>query len=236
MCRAFLVCVFSFLLIAPSFAADSRPSPKNEDELRERLKERVSLKLSEENTFDDLFRLLREQSGIRVSIDSEILLNASSPVCKNGDVVDMNNLPLRTALRRILRLHDSTYYLDDTLIVITSEEEARNRPKVKVYSAGDIRRYYEPEYVDYDWTYVIELLEMTIEPDSWGDYGTMMEFGESFLVIRQTDEVHDAIADLFDEIRSKIKAEKVSKPTSVKPYSATKRPPQSQTRNRGNRR
>jgi len=224
--RIGLLCSLVFLFVVVSFAAEPRPVPQSEEELRERLKERVSLKLDEGNTYGDLLTILREQSSVVATIDSKgagsLGITVSSSIVRQPTV--LHNLSLRGVLCRVLSEQDLTYYLKDNLLVITSVDEAKNNLRNRVYPVGDLlervcevdgrplflpsgrnspERPRAPQPTDY-WANLLDLIEMTVSPASWDEGGEMMEFGDKLLVVRQTEEVHFEIEELLDDLRSKL--------------------------------
>ena len=134
--RTILFFFLSFFFGAVSLAEESRPTPQNEEELRERLKERISFELAESNTFEEMFAILHEKAGIRAAIDEKGAGSLGATVIRMSKV--FHDLPIRTALRQILRDQDLTYYIDDTLLVITSVDEAKNNRKTRIYVVGDL--------------------------------------------------------------------------------------------------
>ena len=227
--RVVQLCLLSFVLTTVSFAAEFRPLPNNEEELRERLKERVSFEFDEDSTFGDLIRSLREKAGIDAVLDGRgagaLGINSNAILVRQP--IALRDIPHRSALRFILNEMDMAYYLKDNLLVITSVDEARNDLRSRIYPVGDLlERAYandgKPPYLPpglatnsqgnqqvpqqiYDWANLLDLIETVVAPDSWGGYpdgGDMMEFGDRLLVVRQTEEVHFEIEELLDGLRS----------------------------------
>ncbi|MDR1962744.1 MAG: hypothetical protein LBQ50_03085 [Planctomycetaceae bacterium] len=79
------------------------------------------------------------------------------------------------------------------------------------------------EMQEYDFSELMDLIECIISPDSWDEGAEMMEFYPGLcLVVYQTDEIHEKIEQLLNELRTKV-AERNK--TKTVPISKPKRKP-----------
>lgn len=114
----------------------------------------------------------------------------------------VRDMPLRSALRSLLRLYGLAAVVEDGSLKVTSKlvAEYYNRV-VGIYAVGDLLA----NSPDADW--LIELIEQAVLPNSWssvGGSGTIEFFApRDYLVILATDEVHDDIAALLARLRGK---------------------------------
>ena len=86
---------------------------------------------------EDVVTFLREEYNIEIALDSIALddlgLGPDEPI-----TVDLRNTSLKSALRRMLEPLELTYVLEDEVLLITTEEEAQTKLKVKVYPVADL--------------------------------------------------------------------------------------------------
>lgn len=203
-------------------------------QLQEKLKVRTSLNLDENDTFENLFRILREQYNIQAHIDpagaGALGITASSPIVRES--FNLENVPLRRLLRLILDEQDLTFVIDDGFLLITSEEDAKKHMKIRVYNVADLispscfkwMPVFGPCFGGLQWIYHLELkghadfseimdmIEMLVSADTWssnGRDGEMMEYHNGLcLVVLQTDEVHEQLEQLFEQLRKQVEQQK----------------------------
>lgn len=192
-------------------------------QLRATLKKRCSLSLDENNTFEDLFDILKDEHGIQAYVDPKgagaLGITASSPIIR--EPFSMENIPLRRLLQRVLDEQDLTYVVDDGFLLITSEDDARKRMKIRVYDVADLVEVVawneavgvaQQRLTTHDFSELIDLIETVVSPESWAANGgdaEMMEFYNGLcLVVLQTDEVHDQLEQLFPQLREQVQRRK----------------------------
>ena len=161
-----------------------------------------------ETPLQEVVQFLTDTYGIPVLIDRRALddvgLGSDTPV-----TISLEGVSLRAALRLLVRDLDLTYLVADEVLKITTPEEAEKELKTMVYPVPDfLASPPEPgstpkHGVDFD--SLFDLLESTIEPDSWDAVGGagVLEAVEPWglLVISQTEEVQEEISSLLQVAR-----------------------------------
>lgn len=86
---------------------------------------------------EEVIEFLRDEYQIEIQLDTtaldELGLGPDEPV-----TVNLRNVSLRSALRRMLGGLELTYIIEDEVLLITTEEEAELKLTVKVYPVGDL--------------------------------------------------------------------------------------------------
>ena len=128
-------------------------------------------------------------------------LGADTPITKN-----IKGIPLRSALRLLLKEHGLTYVTQDDVLLITTPEDADNRLETKIYPVGDlVLPLNSTAETEPDFDSLIEMIKSTVKPTSWDDsggVGTLSEFESTLsLVISETEDVHEEIDLLFERLR-----------------------------------
>jgi hypothetical protein len=139
----------------------------------------------------------------------------------------VEDMPLKSALNILLKQARLTYVIKDEALQITTEEHAKGKLKMVTYPVADLvtpigdgfweltpflcRKYPElagkrtPRTTAED--VLIRVITSTIEPNSWsevGGKGTIQYFPLGMaLVINQTQDVQEQIADLLTALRRK---------------------------------
>jgi hypothetical protein len=113
----------------------------------------------------------------------------------------VRDMPLRSALRSLLRPLGLAAIVQNGSLVVTSQLAVENDLVIGIYAVADLLA----DSPDADW--LIEMIEQAIRPVSWssvGGSGTIECFGpRDCLVIQTTDELHDDIAALLARLRGK---------------------------------
>ena len=171
-----------------------------EERILRALDERVSLRFRNAS-INDLAAYLREATGENVYVDRQELESFDVDPGKPVFTSELHSLPLKTGLKLLLDEQDLTYLLHDEVLWITSLEASEELLITRVYPVSDLVFY--GSALDFD--PLIELIENTLEVDSWdpvGD-GTMQEFDATgVLVITQTRNVHDQVLELLRGLRA----------------------------------
>lgn len=162
----------------------------------------------------DLVAMLGERYGIQAVLDRRALedagMGSDTPLTRHAS---FNSL--RSALRLMLGELDLTYVIRDEVLVITTKTEAENMMVVKVYPVFDlVVRSGEGggERSALDYRELIQLIQSTAAPDTWQDVGgpgateSFANFGA--LVISQTTEVHEEIAQHLRALRDAAAAQR----------------------------
>ena len=145
---------------------------------------------------------------------SEAGITSDTPVTFN-----LKNVPAEMILRRIFRdLGEMTYYLDNGVIIVTTQDEANSRLETQVYRVDDLICYpsvvknketsdidvKKPNKVDYD--SLVNLVTGTILPQTWDAVGGPASICpyRGTLVISQTADAHHEIQKLLKDLRKSI--------------------------------
>ncbi|MHC4401725.1 MAG: tetratricopeptide repeat protein, partial [Planctomycetota bacterium] len=156
---------------------------------------------------DDAMRYLRRFHQIEIKIDGRALddvgIPSDTPITQS-----LRGVSLRSGLRLLLRPLDLTYAIQDEVLLITTPEEAEMQLKTVVYPVSDLVIAVDKSgerWADYDT--LIETISSTVQPDTWDDVGgpgsiAPMQYGDTdVIVLSQTDEVHEEIAELLERLR-----------------------------------
>ncbi len=207
------VAVLCFLAPSPLWAADKKPAPPRpmydtgQAAIEKALAAPITLDFTD-TPLEEVLDYLRDCCRIEIVLDSRGLgecgIDTGTPITKS-----LHNLPLRSALRLILREHGLTWTIQDDVLLVTTPEEADNWICTKVYDVSDLvvcRGEHDELWDDYDT--LTGIIESTIRPTSWDDVGGAgaingATLGKAkVLVVDQTDDVHTRIADLLAQIRA----------------------------------
>jgi hypothetical protein len=156
----------------------------------------------------DVIDYLKDYHHIEIQLDRKALndvgVEPDKPITKN-----LKGISLRSALRLILRDLDLTYVIEDEVLLITTRELAERQLTTKVYPVADLvecRNSKGQPRDDYDT--LIEVITSIIQPTTWdavGGAGSITGASLStakVLVVSQTQDVHEQIIDLLEQIRA----------------------------------
>ena len=161
----------------------------------------------QDTPLSDVIAWLKEYHGIEIQLDtralSDVGIGTDTPITKN-----LKGISLRSALNLMLKELNLAWTIEDEVLLITTPEEAESRLTTKVYDVADLvacRNSKDNPWDDYDT--LIHMITTTIKPTSWdaeGGPGSIV--GESLssakvLVVCQTRDIHQRIAELFARIR-----------------------------------
>ena len=108
-------------------------------------------------------------------------------------------IPARIALEEMLTPMRLAFVVRDEVVQITTPEESESRLATRVYDARTILQRMPPERLR-------ELMLNTIKPNSWFDtaHGPGdVEFYRGLMVVTQTDQIHEEIERLVEELTAK---------------------------------
>lgn len=155
----------------------------------------------------DALRPLAKPRQVQVYIDHKALSDAGvgtdTPV-----TCSVKGLKYKTALKLLLDELDLTYLIRNEVLLVTSKSEAESMLTTKVYPVFDV--VVRPADVPatrpgLDFESLINNIQTNIGPTTWdevGGPGAMKSFTNSAaLVISQTAEVHDEIAEYLKALR-----------------------------------
>ena len=183
-----------------------------EDKIRERLARRQNVDF-DEISISRLADLLRAQ-GLPAWIDRRHLAEVSlTPETKIS--LKLNHVPLEFALRTMLREHELNFYVDDGLLVVTTDAAAKEHVRIGVYPVADlVQTEASDDCAEFDFDDLINVITIAVAPTSWpdtGGIGSIIPYpNPPVIVLEQSDEVHEQIADLLSRIRAARRAARES--------------------------
>ncbi len=184
-----------------SLVAESQAASKQRATIDAALNSQTSLDLVE-TPLPDVVAFLRNLHNIPIVLD----LRALEDVGIDQDVpvtINLEGVSLRSALHIMLRDLGLTYVVADGVLQLTTPECAELRLTQHIYPVGDLTDPSAPQSPGCG--YLADLIQQTIAADSWvdcGGAGVIVPVDHlSVLVISQTTEVHQRIADLMMTLR-----------------------------------
>jgi hypothetical protein len=220
--RARLVIDAISALRDPAPAAVAIPAPFGDAELR------VRAELDRETTVDfveqplkDVVLYVSELHNIPLILAADKLQEASvafdTPITKT-----LRGVSLRSALRLILKDLELTFAVRDQALLITTPEDVESHERTVAYRVRDITQ--TPEGFS-DVGSLAELIWADIAPDRWadGNGGGPRTAGDDWLVIIQTDDVHEQVAALLATLRRMLAMEGHGPSQSIEPVQNAER-------------
>ncbi len=187
-----------------------------QERIEEALRQPASLDMAD-TPLSDLVETLKEKHQINVVLDVRALdefgIASDTPIS-----FSISGVSLESALSLVLRGLDLTWAIHDEVLLITTPEEAELMLLTKVYEVSDLvicRNASGELWADFDT--LIEMITVTIAPDTWDDVGGPGSIapaslrGGDVLVIAQTYQVHRKIAKLLEDLQGLV--EKAGKDT-----------------------
>jgi len=149
-------------------------------------------------TLSDFAQYVNQKIAVPVVIDRRALEDIGMD--ETTEVVTdavPKGISIRSALRLAFDQADLEYVLTDEVLLITTPEEAENRPDTRVYSTEQLPITAEE---------LSQIIKQTISATSWDEVGGpgtiyVLPEGNNGLVVSQTQRVHEQIADLLEQIR-----------------------------------
>jgi alpha-2-macroglobulin len=175
----------------------------NEMAIQEALKSPTDIEFFE-TPLDEAVNYLKEHHKIEIQIDKKALesvgMETTTPVTKS-----LKGIQLRSALKLLLRDYDSTYMINNGVLMITTPEVAQGHLVIKVYPVQDLVTIPgESGLENADFDSLIDLIGC-VQPESWdasGGPGSIKAFPNKYaLVISETQEVHEEVAALLEGLR-----------------------------------
>jgi hypothetical protein len=147
----------------------------------------------------DVLDYLRETAGLNVMLDRPNLEQAGIAV-DAPVTIRLKGVPLRSALRLALHQAGLGYYVEDGVLVVTTEAVSRDKVMRRVYPVGNL---VGPGKKGAN---LIEVITKTVEPNSWATEGgaaaiTYFAEGQS-LVVSQSADVQEQVRQLLEELRA----------------------------------
>jgi hypothetical protein len=152
----------------------------------------------------DAVTYLKDYHNIEIQLDTKGLEDASigpeTPVtCR------LEKMTLRAALRFFLGAIDLTFVIHDEMLLITTREKAANMLVVKIYPVADLVAPRDGTPPGDALQPLVEVLHATVVPTTSParPNGVLIPIPQSqSLVVMQTDEVHERVAELLAGLRT----------------------------------
>jgi hypothetical protein len=185
----------------PAADAGSKPSdpPFGRTTVHEALAATADFNFTD-TPLSDVASFVAKHFKINVILDTKALTDAGvtpeTPITARA-----TGIPLRSALHLALSGKDlEAIENDDNLLKITTADVAKSRTSTQIY---DVRNFADP-VVEFSsgpttWTRFAEIVTSTVAPSSWSSNGGAgsVAFIDGNMVVSQTDEIHEQIADLL---------------------------------------
>jgi hypothetical protein len=183
---------------------------RNEERIVTALQSRVRAPIEfVETPLREVATYLAEEYGFPVIID----VAAFDAVAASPDMpvtFSIQNVSLRSALKLMLKNvggEDLTYVVDNEVLVLTTAEEASAHLEPVVYDLGEITSLLGTNVEE-----ISKILSEAVARDTWqvsgSGEGTMQPMGNRYLVISQSQSVHEEIAKLLVQMEQKGEAAK----------------------------
>lgn len=203
-----LACLFAMVMPHHAFAEERQSLVTQRDEkVLDSLKREFDWKM-EQVSITEVAETVGKWCGINVWIDikalEEVGVGADVPLTFHG-----NRVTAEVALDRLLAPVELTWTVMDGLLILTTPEVVETHLSTRIYNVRDLlaKSFSSDGSTQYDFDSLIELIEGTIQPNTWdtvGGPGSIKEYSNDFdvaLVISQTTDVHGEIDELFRMLR-----------------------------------
>jgi hypothetical protein len=175
---------------APRRSSDEVPMTAKERSLLRSLDSAISLKFTN-HRLQDVVDYLQDRTGQTIILDKTAMddagLSYDSPV-----TVNLKNVTVRTALRKIFRDLGLTFVVKDEVIQVVSPAQAAQMMRTQIYYVGDLVSNV------FQAAALIELIQSTVAPQSWeahGGAGTIAyDPVRQALIIKQSAEFHPVLS------------------------------------------
>jgi RNA polymerase sigma factor (sigma-70 family) len=156
-----------------------------------------------EQPLRDVAAILSETYDMPILFDTRAL-DAAEIAPDIAVSIQVRDIPLRSALRLILdQAGHLTYVVRDGVLMITTNEQARRTLETHLY---DIREILDMSDTGANMTEIAKMIPAVVAPSSWSESGTgdgtLQVIGHQFLVVHQTQAVHEEIAKLLIQMQS----------------------------------
>ncbi len=190
-------------------------------EIEERLKQKVDV--SFDNTpLSEALDEIAKKAKLNIAIDTAGIHEEGVTVDEPVTIQLASAIGVKSALNLILRPLDLDYMILDEVLKVTGETRTTARVFSRVYNVANLVVPFPdphivlspkgkwgavppPQEVAPDFDTIIELITSTIAPHSWdkvGGPGAIEAFPTNLsLVVSQTEDVHEQIADLLEQLR-----------------------------------
>jgi hypothetical protein len=186
--------------------APIRVGHANDNEVRQKLDEKIELDFLE-TPLVDLVDYIADACKIPVCLDVVALddfgISTGTPitVCATG-------IPLRTGLRRVLHDLELAWVVRDEVLVISSENEIEDSLPIVFYPVHDLldpAAADDEEGIGDQYDTIVNAITTAVDPETWenvGGPGAISVIRQPpALMIAQTEETHDRVVGMLDQLR-----------------------------------
>jgi hypothetical protein len=224
---ALIVLVLSALIFGPVMTAGAREVPKDLRSMLQILEARKVNVDFEDLPLSEVLKFFSNATGVNLVL--------SPMVTEKRDAADLtvtlrlNEVSVKTALSIVLKLKDLASVYRHGVIMITTPQDARGKPTLKIYPISDLtfrlRDFPAPdiqlrpsgaedfgaiggreeegrEHAFADPESIMDLVQENTGTGTWEDDGVRISVNERFLVVRQYGPVHHEIGRLLNLLRA----------------------------------
>jgi hypothetical protein len=184
----------------PLMQVSGESSPA-EEKIKNALEEKTSLAFDKVALKEALDKVANKHH-VDIQYDVVSLRDAAVDPTAIPVTLDVKNVRLVSALKLILSQNNLTYVIQDDVLQITTKDRANTTLKTVIYDVHDLLPLRDARRPDFQ--SLTELLTNEIAPQTWsnvGGPGTVAGFGLGSLIVSQTQEVHEEIANLLRMVR-----------------------------------
>jgi hypothetical protein len=142
---------------------------------------------------EELLERLAKEHKLPIVIDTPALKDEGITL-KHPVTVQLADITLRSALALILDPIQLKYVIEDEVFTVTTAAKAAEKMEPRVYDVDKL-------LIDSDFAGLKGVIKACLQPESWEDIGgsgSIHEFGiAQAIVVRQTEAIHDEIADFL---------------------------------------
>jgi hypothetical protein len=181
------------------------------EKIKSALEEKTSLEFVD-MSLKEALKQIGDKHHLDIQYDVVSLRDAAIDPTAIPVNLDVKNVRLLSALKIILSQNNLTYLIQDGVLAITTKDRANTTLTTTVYDVRDLLPLRDAGRPDFQ--SLTELLTSEIAPQTWsnvGGPGTVAGFGLGSLIVSQTQEVHEEIANLLRILRGVAEEVKLAK-------------------------
>jgi hypothetical protein len=221
-CAALFACLalsFGITLLAQDDAAKQGDAVQSVTEANAKFEARVGTALQskidvdfKDATLTTVAEFFENALGVNVYFNRRALNEVAVDPATTPVTLNVKGISAQSALRLVLAPHDLTWTVENEVLAITTPDAVNQELVTRVYPVGDLEETDHSQETSAPardrLDSLIELMQTTIQPQSWDDVGGPgnMDALQQNLVVTQTIEVHEEIQDLLAAIRRVRKA------------------------------
>jgi hypothetical protein len=174
-----------------------------------------------ETPLHDVMDYLSDAHNVPIVLLSQPLADAGvstdTPVTKA-----LQGVSLRSLLRLLLGELELTFVVRDEALIITTPEDAESQLREAIYPVHDLIETLAGPDVDA----LLDVIAHTVFSASWSEYGgpgSLVVAGDGWLVVSQTDHVHQVLGQLLAQLRAALASEDAPRVVPTVPSPAAQR-------------